>query len=266
MAKMDRRDFLKLVGAGGVGVGAGFLLAESIKHPREHLIPYVVPPEEFSPGIATWYNSVCSMCPAGCGISVRTREGRPKIIQGNPSHPVSQGRLCGLGQAGVHALYNPDRMTDAAAAHRRARHGRLRAGHLGRRAVEARRSSAPAARERSGRSRLPAQRGRARTPRARLRTLHGAARLEAACCTTTSLIPRTLYAANERRVRRAAPAVLRPAERALSAVLRRRLSRLVDLAGASQPRLRPQSTGAAGCARTLRADRAAHVAQRRRGR
>ena len=111
MANMDRRDFLKLVGAGGVGVGAGFLLAESIKHPREHLIPYAVPPEEFSQGIATWYNSVCFMCPAGCGISVRTREGRPKIIQGNPSHPVSQGRLCGLGQAGVHALYNPDRVT-----------------------------------------------------------------------------------------------------------------------------------------------------------
>jgi anaerobic selenocysteine-containing dehydrogenase len=111
MANMDRRDFLKLVGAGGVGIGGGFLLAESIKHPREHLIPYGVPPEEFSQGIATWYNSVCFMCPAGCGISVRTREGRPKIIQGNPAHPVSQGRLCGLGQAGVHALYNPDRVT-----------------------------------------------------------------------------------------------------------------------------------------------------------
>jgi anaerobic selenocysteine-containing dehydrogenase len=111
MAKLDRRDFLRLVGVGSVGVGAGVMLAESIKHPLEHLIPYPVPPEEFSPGIATWYNSVCSMCPAGCGISVRTREGRPKIIQGNPSHPVSQGRLCGLGQAGVHVLYNPDRLT-----------------------------------------------------------------------------------------------------------------------------------------------------------
>jgi anaerobic selenocysteine-containing dehydrogenase len=111
MAQLDRRDFLKLVGAGSVGVGTGFMLAQSIKHPVEHLIPYPVPPEEFSPGIATWYNSVCSMCPAGCGISVRTREGRPKIIQGNASHPVSQGRLCGLGQSGVHALYNPDRLT-----------------------------------------------------------------------------------------------------------------------------------------------------------
>lgn len=110
MSKVDRREFLKLVGAGSVGVGAGFMLAESIKHPVEHLIPYAIPPEEFSPGIATWYNSVCGMCPAGCGISVRTREGRAKKIEGNPLHPVNQGRLCALGQAGLQVLYNPDRL------------------------------------------------------------------------------------------------------------------------------------------------------------
>jgi anaerobic selenocysteine-containing dehydrogenase len=111
MSNVDRRQFLKLVGAGGVGAGAGFVLADSIKHPIEHLIPYPIPPEEFSPGIATWYNSVCGMCPAGCGISVRTREGRAKKIEGNPLHPVNQGRLCALGQSGLQVLYNPDRVT-----------------------------------------------------------------------------------------------------------------------------------------------------------
>ena len=111
MATIKRRDFLKLVGAGGIGAGAGFMLAESTKHPVEYLVPYTVPPEEFSPGIATWYNSVCSMCSAGCGISVRTREGRAKMIEGNPSHPVSQGGVCVLGQAGMQVLYNPDRLT-----------------------------------------------------------------------------------------------------------------------------------------------------------
>ena len=111
MANIDRRDFIKFVGAGSVGVGAGFVLAQSIKHPLEHLIPYPVPPEDFSAGIATWYNSVCSMCAAGCGITVRTREGRAKKIEGNPSHPVNQGRLCALGQAGLQVLYNPDRLT-----------------------------------------------------------------------------------------------------------------------------------------------------------
>ncbi len=111
MPNINRRDFLKLVGAGSVGVGGGFMLRESIKHPVEHLIPDVMAPEDFSTGIATWYNTVCSMCTAGCGISVRTREGRAKKIEGNPSHPVSQGRLCALGQTGLQVLYNPDRLT-----------------------------------------------------------------------------------------------------------------------------------------------------------
>ncbi len=111
MANIDRRDFFKLVGAGSIGVGAGFMLGEAIKHPVEYLIPEVIPPEEFSAGIATWYNTVCTLCPAGCGISVRTREGRAKKIEGNPAHPVNQGRLCALGQAGLQQLYNPDRLT-----------------------------------------------------------------------------------------------------------------------------------------------------------
>ena len=111
MPNIDRREFLKLVGAGSVGVGGGFMLRESIKQPTEYLIPHVVAPEDFSSGIATWYNSVCSLCPAGCGISVRTREGRAKKIEGNPSHPVNQGGLCTLGQAGLQVLYNPDRLT-----------------------------------------------------------------------------------------------------------------------------------------------------------
>ncbi|MFP6835435.1 MAG: molybdopterin-dependent oxidoreductase [Pseudomonadales bacterium] len=111
MPNIERRDFLKLVGAGSVGVGAGFMLRESIKHPQEYLIPHVLAPEDFSTGIATWYNSVCSMCAAGCGISVRTREGRAKKIEGNPLHPVSQGALCSLGQTGLQVLYNPDRLT-----------------------------------------------------------------------------------------------------------------------------------------------------------
>lgn len=112
MTTIDRREFLKLVGAGSIGVGAGYMLAESIKHPVEHLIPAVIPPEDYSPGVVTWYHTVCAMCDAGCGIAVRIREGRAKKIEGNPSHPVNQGRLCALGQAGLQTLYNPDRLTE----------------------------------------------------------------------------------------------------------------------------------------------------------
>lgn len=110
MSKISRRDLLQYIGAGGVGTGAGYLLAEAIKRPVEFLIPPVVPPEDYAPGTATWYNTVCNQCSAGCGISVRIREGRAKKIEGNPVHPVNQGRLCARGQAGLNALYNPDRI------------------------------------------------------------------------------------------------------------------------------------------------------------
>ncbi len=107
---VSRRDIFKYVGAGGVGVGAGLLLGEINERPLETLLSTHIPPEDFSPGIDTWYNTVCRMCPAGCGISVRVREGQVKKIEGNPNHPVSRGGTCALGQASPNALYNPDRI------------------------------------------------------------------------------------------------------------------------------------------------------------
>jgi len=110
-SKLSRREFLALVGTGtSVMAGAGFMSAKLARRPVEQLVPYVVPPEDYIPGVATYYNTVCNLCPAGCGITVRMREGRAKKIEGNPLHPVSQGGTCALGQAGVQVLYNPDRL------------------------------------------------------------------------------------------------------------------------------------------------------------
>jgi anaerobic selenocysteine-containing dehydrogenase len=110
MSKISRRDLLQYIGAGGIGVAGGVLYGESIERNVEFLVPQVVPPENYSPGIATWYNTTCNQCSAGCGISVRIREGKAKKIEGNAVHPVSQGRTCARGQAGLNALYNPDRI------------------------------------------------------------------------------------------------------------------------------------------------------------
>ncbi len=101
---------MQYIGAGGVGVVGGVLYGEGVQRPVEYLIPQVVPPEDYSPGVASWYNTVCNQCSAGCGISVRIREGKAKKIEGNPVHPVSQGRTCARGQAGLNVLYNPDRI------------------------------------------------------------------------------------------------------------------------------------------------------------
>ncbi len=102
---MNRRDFFKLLGIGG----AATLTSCSSQAP-ERLIPYLIPVEEIIPGQATWYATVCRECPAGCGMLVKTLEGRAVKVEGNPDHPVNRGRLCARGQASLQGLYNPDRI------------------------------------------------------------------------------------------------------------------------------------------------------------
>jgi len=76
----------------------------------EKLIPYLVPPEKFVPGVANYYASTCRECSAGCGLHVRVREGRAVKVEGNPDNPINRGRLCARGQASLQGLYNPDRV------------------------------------------------------------------------------------------------------------------------------------------------------------
>jgi len=104
MPELDRRDFLKLVGA-----GAGAAAAAGCSEPVHKLIPYVIQPETITPGIPVYYASTCRECPAACGIHVKTREGRPIKLEGNPAHPVNQGALCARGQASIGRTYHPDR-------------------------------------------------------------------------------------------------------------------------------------------------------------
>ena len=102
---VGRRTFLKVIGSAGPAIA---LTACAV--PPEHILPYVIPPEDEVPGVATWYATVCRECPAGCGTLVRTREGRAVKVEGNPAHPVNRGGLCIRGQASLQGLYNPDRI------------------------------------------------------------------------------------------------------------------------------------------------------------
>lgn len=104
---ITRRDLLKI--AAGATSAAG--LAPAIR--RIAIEPFVQPPEEMFPGQATWYASTCRQCSAGCGIVVRTVNGRARKIEGNPLHPLNRGKLCARGQAGLQVLYNPDRLKNA---------------------------------------------------------------------------------------------------------------------------------------------------------
>lgn len=102
---LRRRTFLKTAALAAVGSAL-----PGCRQEVDRLIPYVLPDDEIVPGVAAWYASVCSECPAGCGILVRVMEGRVKKIEGNPDHPINQGKLCARGQAAPQRLYNPDRL------------------------------------------------------------------------------------------------------------------------------------------------------------
>lgn len=106
--QVTRRNFLRM-GAAGVAAAA---LSHCAKPPAPWTVlePYVRPPEEQYAGVATWYASTCRQCPAGCGIIVRIMNGRALKIEGNPEHPLNQGKLCARGQSGLQLLYSPDRL------------------------------------------------------------------------------------------------------------------------------------------------------------
>jgi len=103
---LDRRQFLKLGGATAFATLFG-----GCDKVQSRLIPFVIPPENYTLGEALWYASVCGQCPAGCGVVVRVSEGRAKKIEGNPLHPVNRGKLCARGQAALQALYHPERLS-----------------------------------------------------------------------------------------------------------------------------------------------------------
>lgn len=101
---VDRRDFLKFFSASTVAATTA-----CVQRPVETAIPYVNQPNDQFPGEPVFYASTCGDCSTGCGVMVRTREGRPTKVEGLPEHPVSQGRLCAVGQASLQGLYHPER-------------------------------------------------------------------------------------------------------------------------------------------------------------
>jgi MoCo/4Fe-4S cofactor protein with predicted Tat translocation signal len=106
---LDRRGFLKLMGASLALAGLSGCLTSAAAPPDEKIVPYVTQPEEIVPGKPLFFATAMPLAGFGRGILAESHMGRPTKIEGNPEHPASLGASDVFMQASVLDLYDPDR-------------------------------------------------------------------------------------------------------------------------------------------------------------
>lgn len=97
----SRRDFLKAFGF----TVAGSALVASCKKPVEKAIPFLIKPEEVTPGKANYYATTYYDQGEYCSVLVKVRDGRPIKIEGNDLSPISRKGTSARVQASLLNLY-----------------------------------------------------------------------------------------------------------------------------------------------------------------
>ncbi|MEZ0369332.1 MAG: TAT-variant-translocated molybdopterin oxidoreductase, partial [Candidatus Sericytochromatia bacterium] len=106
MSGISRRRFLAAMSA-----SAAFALTSCKNYlDKGEIIPYNNKPEEVTVGRPNYYASTVKTHNGISAALIKTREGRPIFISGNPEDPVSKGRIGAHYQAQIMALYDPERL------------------------------------------------------------------------------------------------------------------------------------------------------------
>jgi len=99
--EISRRKFLQgsvaLSVLGGAGVGSSLFSNDSTAGHSKKGASYKVP-------------TLCEMCVNKCALIAKVEDGIVKKLDPNPLFPKSKNMLCARGVAGIHALYDPDRL------------------------------------------------------------------------------------------------------------------------------------------------------------
>ena len=89
---MDRRDFLKVVGAASISSLVIGDLAKMVKARASVEGATSEKWEKYKVGQRT--PSICPYCAGGCGLTVTTLGGELVEVEGDPIHPINKGALC----------------------------------------------------------------------------------------------------------------------------------------------------------------------------
>src|SRR5262245_15772921 len=101
----NRREFLTLMAAATALAG----LTGCSPAAPENIVPYVRAPENELPGSPRFFSTAFEMNGYGTGLIVKSEQGRPIKVEGNPAHPASLGATDTFAQASLLTLYDPDR-------------------------------------------------------------------------------------------------------------------------------------------------------------
>ncbi|MFN0123801.1 MAG: TAT-variant-translocated molybdopterin oxidoreductase [Blastocatellia bacterium] len=102
---MGRRRFMTLMSASMALAG----LATGCRRPVQHILPAARVSDLTIAGDAQFFATIMDLGGQALGLVVRSNDGRPTKIEGNPAHPASLGGANAWAQASVLDLYDPDR-------------------------------------------------------------------------------------------------------------------------------------------------------------
>ncbi len=103
--ELNRRNFIQFLVGGVAGIQITPLpwkITDDIAIWTQNWPWVPVPPE----GEFNHEESVCKLCPGGCGIQVRKVDDRAVKIEGRTDYPVNPGGICPVGMGGLQLLYD----------------------------------------------------------------------------------------------------------------------------------------------------------------
>ncbi len=103
---VSRRHFMKIMSASFLLAGFGL---SGCRRPVEKILPFSKMPEGYVHGVAQYYATAMPTRGTAIPLVVKSHEGRPTKIEGNPEHPDSNGGTDTFAQASILGLYDPDR-------------------------------------------------------------------------------------------------------------------------------------------------------------
>ncbi len=111
---VSRRHFVRIMSASFALMGLG--LTTGCRRPEERILPFAKQPAGYTHGVPQYFATAMPLRGRAVPLLVRSYDGRPIKLEGNPDHPLNRraggrghGATDAITQASILNLYDPDR-------------------------------------------------------------------------------------------------------------------------------------------------------------